>query len=196
MSSKSRASRAWPRQLKLALGSLTTTPIASLEKTTAIYATNWVRSTWEMSSECLWQAGNEKVFPVPVLLISGPLETIGGGVPNQSAQREGSRGAFWKGWKSASSFSLPSSGPRGSESLERPVVKLVLLLFPGWPSPYGQTWGWPQRWWSGRLECLPGYQQKGNQPTHKKVLQKRNIIERVPLVQPLQERGKKPLDCS
>ena len=37
------------------------------------------------------------MFPVPVLLISGPLETIGGGVPNQSAQREGSRGAFWKG---------------------------------------------------------------------------------------------------
>lgn len=40
VSSKSRASSAGPRQLNLALGSLTTTPIASLEKTTAIYATN------------------------------------------------------------------------------------------------------------------------------------------------------------
>lgn len=83
------------------------------------------------------------MFPVPVLLISGPLETIGGGVLNQPAQREGSRGAFWKGRDSASSFSLPSTGPRGSESLERPAVKPVLLLLPGWPSPCGQTWGGP-----------------------------------------------------
>lgn len=89
---------------------------------------------------CLLNASDKretKVFPVPVLLISGPLETIGGGVPNQSAQR----GITWGflGVIVPLSSHSPSAGPRGSESLERLVVKPFCYLFPGWPSPYGQA---------------------------------------------------------
>ena len=150
VTSESRASSAWLRQSEFSIGILNHYAHCLFRKDNSHLCH---KLSGEHLTSVFWMSDKQETkrwFPVPVLLIPGPLKTIRGGVLDQSLRREESWRAFWKGHNSASSPSLSSSGLRGSKFLERPVGEPTA-------QPLQPESGWPQWWPSKRLECLPGY---------------------------------------